>query len=110
MLMNEKEARISFLDHFNGLGDPRIERCKLHPMAEILLLVLCGVIASCDGWDNAVAESFFHSLKVELTHHENFKTREEAKKSIFEYTRCFIIESECNYLLPVEYERLGKTA
>ena len=33
-----------------------------------------------DCWDNAVAESFFHTLKVELTHHEKLKTREEAKQ------------------------------
>jgi predicted transposase YbfD/YdcC len=52
MLMNEKEAKIGFLDHFKGLEDPRIERCKLHPMEEILLLVLCGVIAGCDGWED----------------------------------------------------------
>jgi transposase InsO family protein len=61
-------------------------------------------------WDNAVAESFFHSLKVELIHHENFKTREEAKKSIFEYIEVFYnrvrMHSANNYLSPVEYERL----
>lgn len=65
-------------------------------------------------WDNAVAESFFHSLKVELTHHENFKTREEAKKSIFEYIEIFYnrvrMHSANNYLSPVEYERQLKIA
>ena len=34
-------------------------------------------------WDNAVFESFFHTLKTELVHHCNFKTREEAKHKIF---------------------------
>jgi len=33
----------------------------------------------------APSESFFHTLKTELTHHEDFKTREEAKQTIFEY-------------------------
>ena len=65
-------------------------------------------------WDNAVAESFFHSLKVELTHHENFKTREEAKKAIFEYIEVFYnrirMHSANDYLSPVEYERLHKAA
>jgi len=42
-----------------------------------------------DCWDNAIAESFFHTLKTELTHHLNFKTREEAKQAIFEYIEIF---------------------
>ena len=40
-------------------------------------------------WDNAVAESFFHTLKTELTHHHNFKNRKEAKNIIFEYIEVF---------------------
>jgi transposase InsO family protein len=37
-----------------------------------------------DCWDNAVAESFFHSLKTELVHHQTFPTKKEAKQCIFE--------------------------
>ena len=33
-----------------------------------------------DCWDNAVAESFFHTLKTELTNHYKFKNQQEAKK------------------------------
>ncbi|MBO9494468.1 IS3 family transposase [Thalassotalea sp. G20_0] len=40
-------------------------------------------------WDNAVAESFFHTLKTELIHHEDFRTREEAHQEIFEYIEVF---------------------
>jgi len=36
-------------------------------------------------WDNAVAESFFKTLKVELVYHNIYQTREEAELSIFEY-------------------------
>jgi putative transposase len=36
-------------------------------------------------YDNAVAESFFHSLKVELIHGENFDTRETMRHAVFEY-------------------------
>ena len=32
-----------------------------------------------DCWDNAVAESFFHTLKVELVHRNKFETRDEAR-------------------------------
>jgi len=42
-----------------------------------------------DCWDNAVSESFFHTLKTELTNHYNFENREEAKKIIFEYIEVF---------------------
>ena len=40
-------------------------------------------------WDNAVAESFFHTLKTELVHHEDYRSRREAKASIFEYIEVF---------------------
>ena len=40
-------------------------------------------------WDNAVAESFFHTLKGELVNHENFKNREEAKQKIFQYIEAY---------------------
>ena len=40
-------------------------------------------------WDNAVAESFFHTLKTELVHHEDYKSRDAARTSIFEYIEVF---------------------
>lgn len=59
-------------------------------------------------WDNAVAESFFHTLKVELIYQRKFKTREEAKQAIFEYIEVFYnrvrMHSANDYLSPVEYE------
>lgn len=59
-------------------------------------------------WDNASTESFFHSLKTELIYFEKFKTREEAKKSIFEYIEVFYnrerLHSSINYKTPVDYE------
>lgn len=59
-------------------------------------------------WDNAVAESFFHSLKTEFTNHEIFETRAKANEMIFEYIEVFYnrerMHSSNNYLSPVEYE------
>jgi len=59
-------------------------------------------------WDNAVSESFFHTLKTELTYHCQFQTREEAKQVIFEYIEVFYnrerIHSANNYMSPVNYE------
>ena len=42
-----------------------------------------------DCWDNSVAESFFHSMKVELIHDERYATRAFAKESIFEYIEIY---------------------
>ena len=65
-------------------------------------------------WDNAVAESFFHTLKTELVHQQEFKNQEEANDAIFEYIEVFYnqsrIHSANNYLSPVEYEKLTKAA
>ena len=59
-------------------------------------------------WDNAVAESFFHSLKTEFTNHEIFKTRAQANQEIFEYIEIFYnrqrMHSSNNYLSPAEFE------
>ena len=56
-------------------------------------------------WDNAVSESFFHTLKTELTHHCQFKTREEAKQAIFEYIEVFYnrerLHSANGYMSPM---------
>ncbi len=62
-----------------------------------------------DCWDNAVAESFIHTLKVEVIHRTRFKTRDEAKIKIFEYVEMYYnrkrAHSTLGYLSPFEYER-----
>lgn len=59
-------------------------------------------------WDNAISESFFHTLKTELTHHVKFTTRGEAKKIIFEYIEVFYnrkrLHSANDYMAPAEFE------
>jgi len=65
-------------------------------------------------WDNAVSESFFHTLKTELVHHQHYQTRAEAKQDIFEYIEVFYnrerLHSANNYLSPVNYEMQLKSA
>ena len=60
-------------------------------------------------WDNAVAESFFKTIKSELTSHYQFNNQQEAKNVIFEYIEVFYnrirTHSANNYLPPVEFER-----
>ncbi len=40
-------------------------------------------------WDNAVAESFFHTLKTQLVRHVQFKTYEEAERILFKYIEMY---------------------
>ena len=65
-------------------------------------------------WDNAVAESFFSALKLELVSDERFNSRQQARDSIFEYIEVFYnrsrIHSAADYLSPAEYEENFKRA
>lgn len=60
-------------------------------------------------WDNAVAESFFKSLKVELVYHNTFKTTEEAKTKIFEWIEIWYnrkrLHASLNYKTPYQVEQ-----
>ena len=76
---------------------------------------ICSMSRKGDCWDNAVAESFFHTLKTELIHHEDFQTREVAQQAIFEYIEVFYNRqrrhSTNGYLAPFVYEqKLAKSA
>lgn len=68
--------------------------------------------ANC--WDNAVSESFFHSLKTECVNHERYQIREQAKASLFDYSEVFYnrqrLHSNNGYLSPVAFENLFKAA
>ena len=59
--------------------------------------------------DNAVAESFFKTLKRELVKGRSYRTRDEAKQDIFKYIELYYnrvrMHSTLGYMSPVEYER-----
>jgi transposase InsO family protein len=59
-------------------------------------------------WDNAVAESFFGSLKTELIHRRSWATRAQARRAVFDYIEVFFnrarLHSSLGYLTPTEYE------
>jgi transposase InsO family protein len=59
-------------------------------------------------YDNAITESFFHTLKTELTDLGNSKTREQTKQILFQYIEIFYnrqrLHSALGYLSPVEFE------
>jgi transposase InsO family protein len=58
-------------------------------------------------YDNAVAESFFHTLKTELIHHMRFQTKEEAVRAISGYINFYNtkrLHSYNDYISPIEAE------
>jgi transposase InsO family protein len=60
-------------------------------------------------WDNAVAESFFATLKTELVHLHAWPTRAHARNAIFEFIEVFYnrlrLHSALGYSSPADYER-----
>ena len=63
-------------------------------------------------YDNAYMESFFSTLKRELAHGERYRTRNEARLSIFEYVEVFYNRkrkhSALGYKSPEQHEKVQK--
>ena len=59
-------------------------------------------------YDNAVVESFFGTLKTELVHRMRYRTRDEARTSVFEWIECWYNRqrrhSSLGYLSPEAFE------
>ena len=51
--------------------------------------MVCSMSRRGDCWDNAVAESFWATLKKELVHRTHFATRRQARTAIFEYIEAY---------------------
>ena len=67
-----------------------------------------------DCWDNAVAESFFSTLKAELVHEARYETRAAAIASIGDYIHFFYNperrHSHLGYVSPIEFELMSEVA
>ena len=65
-------------------------------------------------YDNAVAESFFHSLKVEWLHGNDLRDRESLRSEVFRYIESYYNRSRrhssIGYLSPAEFERRAEAA
>ena len=65
-------------------------------------------------YDNAVVESFFHTLKVECVNRQVYKSKQQAKESIIDYINCFYnserLHSTLDYMSPVDFELQYKIA
>jgi putative transposase len=70
--------------------------------------LLCSMSAKGNCYDNAVAESFFHTLKVEVIHGERFPTRALMRQTVFEYIEVDYNRtrrhSACGYISPEAFE------
>jgi transposase InsO family protein len=68
----------------------------------------CSMSRRGDCYDNAVVESFFKTLKAELVYHEHYATRQQARRSIFEYVEVFYnrrrLHSTLGYRSPEQFE------
>ena len=75
--------------------------------------ILCSMSGKGNCWDNAVMESFYRTLKVELIYQHKYETRRQAQSDIFEYIEIFYnrerLHSSLGYYTPEEYEKLMLT-
>jgi transposase InsO family protein len=71
--------------------------------------IVCSMSRRGNCWDNAVAESFFATLKVELVHATSWATRGTARAALFDYLEVFYNgtrrHSALGYLSPRAFER-----
>lgn len=51
--------------------------------------LICSMSRKGDCWDNAVSESFFHSLKTECLYHEKYETKAITKQGLFQYIEMY---------------------
>lgn len=77
--------------------------------------LLCSMSGKGNCYDNAVCESFFHTLKVELVYQRRYETRDQAKRSIFWYIEAYYNRvrrhSGIDYKSPINFEiQVRKTA
>ena len=71
--------------------------------------IKCSMSRKGNCWDNAPMESFFATLKKELIHLEEYHTRHEARRSLFEYIEVFYNRvrrhSALGFISPAEFEQ-----
>jgi len=82
---------------------------KLYQQQLIDRGIVCSMSRKGNRLDNAIAESFFATLKKELVYRSSFATRAQARSSIFEYIEVLYNRqrrhSSLNYLTSIHYEQ-----
>jgi putative transposase len=76
--------------------------------------MIASMSRKANGWDNAVAESFFTTLKVERVYRQTYATRDHARIDIVNWTEGFYnrlrLHSSIGFLSPVDAEAKLKAA
>lgn len=71
--------------------------------------ITCSMSRRGNCWDNAPMESFFATLKKELVFHQHYRTREQARQSLFEYIEVFYNRvrrhSALDYQSPLNFDQ-----
>ena len=106
MALAERQPQGGLLHHSD-----RGSQYASHEYQELLArhALLSSMSRRANCWDNAVAESFFASLKSELVYRSRWRTKAQARSAVFEYIELFYNRqrrhSALGYLSPVEFER-----
>lgn len=115
------ENKPAFLYHFDPLDDPRIDRKKLYPLAEILLIVLCGSICGAQSWRDFVifGEEKFDYLSrfLPFSHgvpSKNTFARVMSSLDPTSFKQCFIawvqsFQSTCREVIAIDGKALRKS-
>jgi transposase InsO family protein len=84
--------------------------CTGFTVATAMLGIIQSMSRKGDCWDNAVAESFFSTLKTEMVGNYVFEDLPDAERRLFEYIEVFYnrqrLHSTLGYVPPVEFEEL----
>jgi putative transposase len=106
MALAERQPQGGLLHH-SDRGSQYASREYQELLARHALLSSMSRRANC--WDNAVAESFFATLKIELVYQTRWSTRAQARSEVFDYIEIFYNRrrrhSALDYLCPDEFER-----
>lgn len=117
--MEAKHTVTAFINAIRGLqgraknvifhSDQGVQNCAKELRRKLKLLgFLQSMSRKGNCYDNAFVESFFHSLKNELES-RIFKTKEDARKAIFEYIETWYnnkrLHSSLGYMSPKEFEQ-----
>ena len=100
------------LVHHTDRGSPYASEDYRRALASHAMVASMSRTGDC--WDNAVAESFFATLRAELVDHECYPTRRAAETSIGDYIDGFYnverLHSHLDYVSPIEFELKDRVA
>jgi predicted transposase YbfD/YdcC len=99
---------LAMWSHFETLEDPRIERTRLHALADILCLAICAVIAGAEGWEDI--EEFGRQKEAWLRRHlrlANGIPSHDTISRVFRLLRPQAFEAAFRDWVQVLVERLG---